>query len=196
MSYGSVLVRRRHWSRHFPVRMTADELLSLPTAHSGCGLRLRGQPLPAGLEYGRCTDLYQVVALVDRDPDELIPGAPGAAAYHDLDLALRRESPDVVVACVNEESHFAVLDAVLDAPSVRHVVCEKPLTCTMEEFRRLAPERRRAAVYEVNFCERYSPIIEECVNWLAERAGSIVRSSSTRGESRVRDPPAHHGRTV
>jgi predicted dehydrogenase len=158
---------------------------ALRTVVVGCGYA--GDRFLRALNYGRCSELYQVVALVDRDPGKLIRGADGAATYHDLDLALHRESPDIVVACVNEESHFAVLDAVLDAPSVLHVACEKPLTRTMEEFRLLAPELRGVPV-SVNFCERYSPIIDECVRWLADRHASIVRVEFFWGKYRVRDP--------
>lgn len=146
-----------------------------------------GRRFLRALEYGQCAERYQVVALVDHDPGKLATGAGRAATYRDLDLALRREAPEVGVVCVNEESHFAVLDSVLDAPSVRHVVCEKPLTRTMEEFRLLAPHRRGAAV-SVNFCERYSPIIDECTNWLAERDTSIARVEFYWGKYRVRDP--------
>jgi predicted dehydrogenase len=145
-----------------------------------------GRRFLRALDYDRCTELYQVVALVDRDRGALA-GAGPVPRYQDLGLALHRESPEVVVVCVNEESHFAVLDTVLAAPSVRHVICEKPLTRTMEEFTLLAPQRRGVAV-SVNFCERYSPIVDECAAWLAGREASIVRIEFYWGKYRVRDP--------
>jgi predicted dehydrogenase len=139
------------------------------------------------LRHGRCAQLFDVVAIVDREPQRLIASGAGHRTYADLGLALRVEAPEVVVVCVNEEAHFDVLDAVLSGTSVRHVVCEKPLTRTLEEYRRLAPERYGIPI-SVNFCERYSPVIDDCVSWLARHGATVARVEFGWGKYRVRDP--------
>ncbi|MGH3693331.1 MAG: Gfo/Idh/MocA family oxidoreductase [Pseudonocardiaceae bacterium] len=146
-----------------------------------------GRRFHQALRYGRCAERFDVVALVDGDTKRLAAVDGNHNAYAHLDLALRREAPEVVVVCVNEEAHFAVLDAVLATRSVRHVVCEKPLTRTIDEFRLLAPERRGVPV-SVNFCKRYSPVIDDCMDWLARQSASIGRVKFYWGKYRVRDP--------
>lgn len=138
------------------------------------------------LRHGRCEQLFDVVATVDRDPGRIVSGED-VRSYADLERALRVEQPEVAVVCVNEEAHLEVLEVVLAAPSVRHVVCEKPLTRTLAEFRLLALGSRSTPV-SVNFCERYSPVMQDCSTWLARHGATISRVEFGWGKYRVRDP--------
>lgn len=139
------------------------------------------------LRYGNCAQRFDVVALADRDPGRLAPAGSGLRGYVDLELALRTEAPEVAVVCVNEEGHVEALEAVLASPSIRHVVCEKPLTRTLAEFRQLGLEGCGIPV-SVNFCERYSPAVQDCSAWLAWHGATVSRVEFGWGKYRVRDP--------
>jgi predicted dehydrogenase len=85
---------------------SADALRTLVVVGGQAG----GQFLRA-MRYGQCAERFDVVALVDIDPGRLAETGGSHTACTDLDQALRREAPHVVV-CVNEEFHSGVLDAV------------------------------------------------------------------------------------
>jgi predicted dehydrogenase len=159
---------------------SACPIRTLVVGHGNAGSRFL-----RALRHGHCAQLFNVVAVVDHRPQPSV--SAGYRVYSDLELALQVEAPELVVVCVNEQAHFDVLDDVLSAASVRHVVCEKPLTRTLEEFRRLAPERRGIPI-SLNFCERYSPIIDDCSGWLARTGATVARVEFGWGKYRVRDP--------
>jgi predicted dehydrogenase len=138
------------------------------------------------LRYADCASKFDVVGLVDIDSTRLSGSAGTHGCYTDLVEALRREVPEVVVVCVNEEYHFEVLRTVLATPSIKHVVCEKPLTRTLEEFELLAPNSNGIPI-SVNFCERYSPVLDDCLAWLALESVEITRAEFWWGKYRIRD---------
>lgn len=138
------------------------------------------------LGYGECAARFEVIALVDIDPARL-PDKVGFGTYTSLSAALEREQPDVVIVTVNEDFHFEILETALAAPSVRHIVCEKPLTRTLEEFLELAPQTRGIPI-SVNFVERYSPIVEDCLTWLHDVSAAVARAEFWWGKYRIRDP--------
>ncbi|WP_258868959.1 Gfo/Idh/MocA family oxidoreductase [Alkalilimnicola ehrlichii] len=139
------------------------------------------------LRYGACAERYLVTGLVDPMVDRLESVKGEANAYTDLATALEAERPDVAVVCVNEEFHWEALRKVLACRSIRHVVCEKPLTKDMAELQALGP-----AVWEkpvsVNFCERYSYIMDDYRDWLREHDAEVSRIEFFWGKYRVRDP--------
>jgi predicted dehydrogenase len=57
--------------------------------------------------------------------DELRAAGIGATPYHDLDVALARERPDVVAICSPYSAHVSHLQTVAKAKA--HCLCEKPL---------------------------------------------------------------------
>lgn len=130
-----------------------------------------------------------LVGLLDLEASVLrsweIAGIPVST---DLRDALRRWKPTVVCICVNEAGHFDVLRRVeeLTDPSVL-VLCEKPLTQTLEEAIDIESRYRGRRLF-VNLVERQSPVVRAAKAYLDEHVQSIARADFAWGKSRVNDP--------
>lgn len=72
-----------------------------------------------------------LVGVVDRDPStaDSVPGE--LAVYSDVAAALRDCRPDAVIIATPPETHHAIAKAALTAG--KHVLCEKPLSESMDE---------------------------------------------------------------
>jgi hypothetical protein len=92
---------------------SADALRTLVVGGGQAG----GQFLRA-MRYGQRAERFDVVALADIDPGRLAETGGSHTACTELDQALRREAPHVVV-CVNEEFHSGVPDAVPEQAPAR-----------------------------------------------------------------------------
>ncbi|MCB2185068.1 MAG: Gfo/Idh/MocA family oxidoreductase [Deltaproteobacteria bacterium] len=102
----------------------------------------------------------ELVGVVDQDPDRAaeIAGSLGCRAFTDhrevLDLV---EAVSVVTPTVN---HFEVARDFLAAG--RDVLCEKPITSTLDEADRLvALARETGRILQVGHLERFNPAVEE-----------------------------------
>jgi predicted dehydrogenase len=85
-----------------------------------------------------------IIALCDVD-DELLRGAaarfPSARTYNDFRRLLDRKDIDAVVIATPDHTHAVITAAALR--SGRHVYCEKPLTHTISECRRIMELTRK-----------------------------------------------------
>jgi predicted dehydrogenase len=97
-----------------------------------------------------------LVALVDREPDALVPGVPG---FTELDEALARAGADMALVVVPPDAHREVAERCLAAGLP--VLVEKPLAGTREDCEALA-EAAAAARLELAVSQnyRYRPVIE------------------------------------
>ncbi|MEO2031402.1 MAG: Gfo/Idh/MocA family oxidoreductase [Planctomycetaceae bacterium] len=80
-----------------------------------------------------------IVALCDVDEQRLAAAAelhPGAKTYHDYRQLLEQENLDAVVVATPDHNHAPATMRALQRDL--HVYCEKPLTHTVEEARRIA----------------------------------------------------------
>ena len=80
----------------------------------------------------------------------------GAAAYTDVRAMLRTQPFDIIDVCTNPTQHFSVAEAALRAGA--NVLCEKPLTTSVEDARtlvRTAAERERLLM--TAFTHRFHP---------------------------------------
>jgi predicted dehydrogenase len=98
------------------------------------GLGPRGQR--GWLETIRLVERAELVAVCDRHPALLAEGAaaaglPGSRAHRELDDLLARDDLDAVVTAVPPEVQTAVAVPALEAG--KHVLCEVPLTYSLEE---------------------------------------------------------------
>jgi predicted dehydrogenase len=129
----------------------------------------------------------QVVALCDLNPAPLDTLSAATAIFSDVRVALPAAEPDVVVVCVNEAAHFEVLKAISELAPRALVMCEKPLTETLEQFihieRLFAPD-----TITVNFVERYSPIVSDFTDWRKNESVENLRAEFFWGKYRYRDP--------
>ncbi len=114
-----------------------------------------------------------VVALCDVDADHLAEGAervPKAAQYRDFRRMIEREKLDAVVVSTPDHTHAVVTLAALDAGL--HVYCEKPLTRTVREARRVAKEARASGlVTQMGIQKHAEPHYPRAVELL--RSGAI-----------------------
>ena len=91
------------------------------------------------------------------------------SAYEQLEEAMEALKPSAVVVTVNEEAHAEVLHRLAPyAPRV--ILCEKPLTATVEEAESL-PASIVDAQLSVNFVERHSPVLADWFEWASTRPG-------------------------
>lgn len=125
--------------------------------------------------------------LVDPDPARLAEASTRwrAPGFETLDRMLATVRPEIVSVASPDESHAAILDQVLEAPSVQAVLAEKPLALDVDEARRLvAKARDRGVVLAVNYVRRFAPSHRQLERWLAGKPlGRIelVRGSYVRG---------------
>jgi predicted dehydrogenase len=112
----------------------------------------------------------QLVALVDRDPAALVPGAPG---FSDVDAALAEVEADMALVVVPPDAHREVAERCLAAGLP--VLVEKPLAGRREDCEALVEAAARAGVeLAVSQNYRYRPVIETARRVLASgRLGAI-----------------------
>lgn len=123
----------------------------------------------------------EIALLVGRPGSEL---APRAAAlniprYSDkLEDALVDPRIDVVHVCTPNGLHYPMARAVLEHG--KHLVCEKPLTTTLEEARALVRCVGAAGVVAATaYCYRYYPLVAQARHLIA--TGSLGRVHQVRG---------------
>ena len=113
---------------------------------------------------------FELVAGVDRDAEKLADFGRrcGVDALHeDLDAMLGDVGPDVCIAAVPPEWHPDVVERCAAAPSVRAVICEKPMALSLAECdRMIAACEAGGAVLQINHNRRWHP------EWLL--AGRLV----------------------
>jgi predicted dehydrogenase len=103
----------------------------------GCGGMGRGDARNA-TRFGR------VVALCDVDASQLAEARklfPGAEPYRDFRAVLARDDIDVVICATVDHWHAPIASAAMRAG--KDVYCEKPLTLTIDEGRRLVTTARK-----------------------------------------------------
>lgn len=103
---------------------------------------------------------FTLVGGVDPNPAlrEAFRGGYGVDAYETAAVALAREAPELVVIAVPTPLHGSILDTALEFPSVKTVVCEKPLSYDLSEARRMASACEEKGVkLVVNYMRRSDP---------------------------------------
>lgn len=124
--------------------------------------------------------------IYDVSPQARALAAGVAPVFEDLDTAMRTVRPDLVVVAVNEERHGDVLRQIADY-RLPLIVCEKPLTATLEEALGL-PAALAQAPLVLNFVERQSSVLEPYRAWAAEQVGlRPLRVEFWWGKHRVAD---------
>lgn len=135
----------------------------------GCGKIGSGfadDPLLAGDVYTHAeayvrSAATELVAVCDRDPDVARRCAERwdvVASYSDISELIEGAQPETVSICTPDETHFSIARQLIeDAPSVRALLCEKPLATNLaegEELVRLA--RDRGKIIAVAYVRRYA----------------------------------------
>lgn len=134
-----------------------------------------------------------IVAIHDPVParrDEARRLAPAARVYDDLSLMLDGESPDFIDVASPPATHAGAARAALDAGA--HVIVEKPMCLSIDEFdalARLARERDRVLMCVHNW--KYAPAYAIARRMIDEgRLGAVTFISL----DRLRSEPAGAGR--
>jgi predicted dehydrogenase len=125
-------------------RVGANERIRV--AHIGFGGRARGlyRELDPLRKTGECVS----VAICDVDEkrleDALKQATPGITPYRDYRYILERKDVDAVV--IGTPDHWHGVQFVHAADSGKHIYCEKPAHCTIEEGRAMVAAAKRAGV--------------------------------------------------
>jgi predicted dehydrogenase len=129
----------------------------------------------------------EVVAVCDSDPSTRDHISSSLQFFDHAEQALRQSAPDVVCVCVNESAHHTILTKIPDlAPTARLIICEKPLTQTLDEFADVE-DRLSGIPITVNFVERHSPIVRDFRIWLERTRVRVHRVDFQWGKYRYRD---------
>ncbi len=103
----------------------------------------------------------RLVGTCDADPVRARKAAEfWAAVCHHTDPAdiLTAQQPDIVSICTPHDAHAAHLDCALQVPSVRAVLCEKPLVDDWEAGQALVARAAERGVFvSVNYLRRFDP---------------------------------------
>jgi predicted dehydrogenase len=105
---------------------------------------------------------FQIAAVVDRDEKkaERLARTFGATAGTDWRELVRDPSIDIVLVLTYPDTHAEISIAALEAG--KHVLCEKPLTRTLEEAEALvAAAKRTGRTLKCGFNHRHHPAILE-----------------------------------
>jgi predicted dehydrogenase len=167
--------------------------MSFRAAVIGCGRIGSGfadDPLLAGDVYTHCEAYVrsagtELVAICDRDPDVATRcgkrwSVPSSTTVEELLGA----EPEIVSVCTPDETHYGLARQVLGAPSVRAILCEKPLSTTVEQGRELIQlARERGKLIAVAYVRRYADNLRALRRLLAEgEAGAVCAVSGWYGK--------------
>lgn len=153
--------------------------------------RLGGRRTPDGSTAGR----IRLVGICDLSPVAAVHAAEtyGAdASYTDIGELLESAEPDVVHVLTPPQTHFDLASQCLDAGA--NVICEKPITPTSDELRRLL-DRARAADRHVmeSHNYRFNQVIVDIRRAIDEDQLGAVREVEIRVALPVTDPDGRFG---
>ncbi|MCS7145116.1 MAG: Gfo/Idh/MocA family oxidoreductase [Nitrososphaerota archaeon] len=98
----------------------------------------------------------RLVGVYDHSPEraKIFGQKYGATAYENLEEMFRRERPDAVIVASENARHAEL--AVKTMENGIHILCEKPITTTLEDAKRVVSAARRAGVvFQTCFVMRY-----------------------------------------
>jgi predicted dehydrogenase len=97
--------------------------------------------------------------------------------HHNVTELLEAAQPDLVSICTPDATHAAIAREVLNFPSVRGVLMEKPLAMNVADAERIETlARERAVVLAVNYSRRWAAGIRELVPLLRQKRLGVVQS--------------------
>lgn len=109
--------------------------------------------------YHACPET-QLVAICDRDAVKLQQAGERwqvDARFSDAAELLAKTQPEIVSVCTPDATHYALIKAALETPSVRAILAEKPLAMELTEAQELVDlAKRRGIPLAVNYSRRYS----------------------------------------
>ena len=113
----------------------------------------------AHIEALRRLGSVEIAAVSNRhDPQAKAEALFVPKGYADYREMLEAEKPDVVHICTPNDSHYEI--AMFAMQRGIHVICEKPMTCTLDEARELAEYAcAHNIINAVNFNCRFYPQI-------------------------------------
>jgi predicted dehydrogenase len=121
----------------------------------------------------------EMVAVCDRDPQLANDCARRwgiAASFTDSTELLDQAQPEIVSICTPDETHFELARMALQAPSVRAILCEKPLATTVEQGEELI--RLTGTTVAVAYVRRYADNLRALRRLLAEGSLGPIRAVS------------------
>jgi predicted dehydrogenase len=153
----------------------------------GCGKIGSGfadDPLLAGDVYTHCeayvrSEATELVAVCDRDAEAAQSCAArwNAAGFMEAGAMLATTQPQIVSICTPDETHFELSRLALEAPSVRAILCEKPLAMNLADgLEVVGIARERHKVIAVAYARRYAANIRAVRRLLHEGSLGTLRA--------------------
>jgi predicted dehydrogenase len=125
-------------------------------------------------------DGVRLVALCDSDPVALRAAMERwgvGRGFEELDELLVQVRPEIVSVCTPDATHAPVLRRVLEAPSVRAVLAEKPLALDSDDARGIVrTAEERGVLLAVNYGRRSLPSHRRLQAWLQEGGIGAIRA--------------------
>ena len=107
---------------------------------------------------------FQLIGGVDPDRQQcrIFTETYGCPAYGDVETALGKHQPDLVVIAVPTRYHGQVLRQVLERLRTGTILCEKPLSCDLSEAKSMVLSSATCGVrLYVNYMRRSDPGVIE-----------------------------------
>jgi len=155
------------------------------------GLGKAGGRFLQALRYMRAADpsiTVSTICDIDESLLDSVDTGGDVQRFTDYRVALSRSDADIICVCVNEYMHYDILKHIKrSGVSFKRVLCEKPLTETIEQCDEIAREYSEREIC-LNFVERYSPIVADFARWLRDNPMlRMARAEFFWGKFRVND---------
>ena len=121
------------------------------------------------LSHAGCFDMNsrtELKALVDKDPQKLKRFALNwkvKNSYLDLEEMLDEVNPDIVSVCTPPDTHLSIIKKLLEK-GTRAIICEKPLSDSVEDARSIARLAKNKTVMAVNYFRRWNSSLLDLKN--------------------------------
>jgi predicted dehydrogenase len=128
------------------------------------------------------SDTTQLFAVCDRDASaaEKCGARWNAMSFTGIGELLDEVQPEIVSICTPDDTHFEIARMALEAPSVRAILCEKPLATTVDDGEALVRiGREQGKLIAVAYGRRYAGNFRAIQRFLSE--GEIGRVTAAHG---------------
>lgn len=126
-------------------------------------------------EAAQGTELVGLCDVSQNTLDEVGQFWPRVRKYTKIEQMLVTEHPEIISICTPDNTHFAVFNLILDTPSVRLVILEKPIAMSSRDAEvMLSKAQQKGVQLVVNYSRRFSERHTHLKTILDNQVGEIM----------------------
>ncbi len=119
-----------------------------PLSHAGC------------FDKNNLTELKALVDIDDQALERFSKKWKVEKSYLDLDEMLEEINPDIVSICTPPKTHLSIIEKLVER-KVKGIICEKPLSDTIEDARNIARLTKDKPIMAINYFRRWNSSLFE-----------------------------------